>query len=114
MRAPATKLSIWTASILLDDKTFCLQTVEAIPSSNNLFFAINKISNDHFNGKISDPCIFDDWLDDKECSLLENDISGEKIMKSAKFAWDFGQDISTQTVKDMTITGYCHNFPSEV
>ena len=88
-----------------DDKTFCLQKVEAIPSSNNLFFAINKISNDHFNGKISDPCIFDVWLDDKECSLLENDISGEKIMKSAKFAWDFGRDISTQTVKDMTGKG---------
>ena len=88
-----------------DDKTFCLQTIEVVPSGGNLFFATNKINNDHFNGKISDPCVFDIWLDDGKCDLLANDVSGEKILKSAMFAWDFGQDISTQAVKDMTGNG---------
>ena len=48
----------------------------------------------HFNGKLSDPCIFDRWLDDTECESLANDVSGDKILKSALAAWDFSKDRS--------------------
>lgn len=48
----------------------------------------------HFNGKLSDPCIFDRWLDDTDCESLANDVSGNKILKSALAAWDFSKDRS--------------------
>ena len=48
----------------------------------------------HFNGKLSDPCIFDRWLDDTDCESLANDVSGDKILKSALAAWDFSKDRS--------------------
>ncbi|XXK32537.1 N,N-dimethylformamidase beta subunit family domain-containing protein [Rhodobacteraceae bacterium nBUS_24] len=52
----------------------------------------------HFNGKLSDPCIFDRWLDDTDCESLANDVSGGKILKSALAAWDFSKDRSGKTL----------------
>jgi N,N-dimethylformamidase len=88
-----------------DKKTESTDPIAVIPSTGPLFFATNSAKNNHFNGKISDPCVFDFWLDDTECDLLKNDISGAEMLQFANFAWGFGQDIPSQVVRGMTGSG---------
>ncbi len=77
------------------------------PSNGQLYFAASNGGQNFFNGKISDPCLFSIRLEEHKCCLLAQDLYGNGVLQGAIAAWDFGQEISTQIVRD--ISGHGHH-----
>ena len=92
----------------------CDDSTAPVPSDGPMYFATRLGGKNCFNGKIAGPCVFDIWLNHHKCEQIAQGFAGLDILDRAVAAWDFGEGISTQTVRDITgngLDGVLHQLP---